>query len=211
MEERKTNKHGLGLTLRIRREKFWALFWDFCASVAMFIRAKFTHCYHERWLILSRWIHCSQLLLQQPLLSDRRLSLTVANFSLFTALGYCLSSSSSVFVGNFTCKPFVWVSRQNILRNPLTGAHPHSHNECSLLWHSISIYYFHTVKWFQATIPSESWPGSTSNEGVFHISQRSRTGALPSDGLVPYLGHSLGVGFWDSVVVLHNPSRLGCI
>ena len=70
--------------------------------------------------------------LQQPLLSDRRLSLTVANSYLFTALGSCISSSSSGLVGNLTRKPFVWVSRQNRRRNPLTGdhSHPHLQNEC---------------------------------------------------------------------------------
>ena len=34
------------------------------------------------------------------------------------------------------------------------------------------------------TAPGQNRPGSNGNEGVFHIPQRSRTGALPSDGLV---------------------------
>ena len=72
--------------------------------------------------------------LQQPLLSGRHLSLTVANSYLLTVLGPCLSSSSSGLVGNV----FVWVSRQNTQKNPLTGAHPHPHpqNECLPLCHT---------------------------------------------------------------------------
>ena len=58
----------------------------------------------------------------------RCLSQTVANSPLLlTALGPCLSSSSSGLVGNLVHKPFVWVSRQSRQRNPLTGTHPHLH------------------------------------------------------------------------------------
>ena len=79
--------------------------------------------------------------LQQPSLSDRRLSLTVANSYLLTALGPCLSSSSSDLVGDLARKSSVWVSRQNRQRNPLSGAHPHSHtqNECSPSCHTIQL------------------------------------------------------------------------
>ena len=84
------------------------------------------------------WVHKSKLHLQQ---FPRRLSLTAANSSLFTALGTCLSSSSSGLVGNLARKPFVWVSRQNRQRNPLTGAYPHPHpqpqNVCPPLCFSI--------------------------------------------------------------------------
>ena len=59
------------------------------------------------------WVDKSQLLLQQFPLSDRHLSLTVANSSFFSALGSYLSSSSSGPVGNLACKPFVWASYQN--------------------------------------------------------------------------------------------------
>ena len=34
------------------------------------------------------------------------------------------------------------------------------------------------------TTPSLSEPGSNGNEGALHIPQSSRTGILPSDGLV---------------------------
>ena len=63
---------------------------------------------------------------------------------LCSALGLCLSSSSSTLVGNLMCKPFVWALRQNRQRNPLTGAHPHPHNECSLSYHNYlsDVYYF---------------------------------------------------------------------
>ena len=84
MEERRTNKQGLGLALSVRREKFFALYWH---SVLL--------CSHERVLeqnshtatqnadSFSRahrpnlWVHRSQLLAQLPPFSDRRLFLTV--------------------------------------------------------------------------------------------------------------------------------------
>ena len=66
--------------------------------------------------------------LQQPPLSHRRLSLTAANSS--SVLGPCLSSSSSGLVRNLMHKPFVWVTRQNRQRNPLTGAQTHPQNDC---------------------------------------------------------------------------------
>ena len=50
---------------------------------------------------------CPNSSLQQPPLSDRRLSLTVGNSYLLTALGPSLSSSSSGLVGNLARKPFV--------------------------------------------------------------------------------------------------------
>ena len=76
--------------------------------------------------------------LQQPPHSDHRLSLTVANSYLLTALGPCLSLSNSSLIGNLVLKPLVWVSHQNRQRNPLTGTHPH--NECPPLCHKPSSY-----------------------------------------------------------------------
>ena len=49
------------------------------------------------------------------------------------------------------------------------------------------------------TTPSQSEPGSNSNEGG--TPQSSRTGALPSAGLVSYPGHSLWVGSYPSSVM----------
>ena len=45
-----------------------------------------------------------------------------------------------------------------------------------------------TQNWTTLSWVGVSRPGSKSNEKVLHIPQR--TGASPSDGLVPYLGHS---------------------
>ena len=46
-----------------------------------------------------------------------------------------------------------------------------------------------------ATIPGQSGPESDGNEGVLRIPQSSSiTGTSPLDGLVLYLGHSLGGG-----------------
>ena len=72
------------------------------------------------------WVHRFQLLAWQLPFSDCHFFLTVANsFLLFTALGPCLSLSSSGLIGNLAHKPFVWVSCQNRQRNPLTGTHLH--------------------------------------------------------------------------------------
>ena len=45
-----------------------------------------------------------------------------------------------------------------------------------------------------ANCPGQSGPGSNDIEEVYHISQNSKTGALSSDSLIPYAGHS----FWES-------------
>ena len=52
---------------------------------------------------------------------------------------------------------------------------------------------------------------SNSNKGVLHIPQSSRIGALPSDGLVPYPGHSLSAVLIlcrDAISVFYCPSWL---
>ena len=47
-----------------------------------------------------------------------------------------------------------------------------------------------------ATIPGQSGPGSDGNERVLHIPQGSSiAGTSPSDCLVSYPGHSLGVSY----------------
>ena len=60
----------------------------------------------------------------------------------------------------------------------------------------------------------QSGPGSNENEGVLHIPQSSRTGASPSNGLVSYPEHSLGVNLlnWRAAFgVFYSPSWLGKI
>ena len=144
MEERRTNKHGLGLGLNVRREKFLALF---CASVAIAsmypskiptqLPGTLTHPLtladpaSGSTIPNSSFSSCLSLTVAFPL--------TVVNFSLFTTLGPCLSSSSSGLVGNLVRKLFVQFSRQNRQRNPLTGAHPHPHpqNEYPLSCHKL--------------------------------------------------------------------------
>ena len=44
-----------------------------------------------------------------------------------------------------------------------------------------------------ATTSGQSEHGNNKNEVILHIPQRSRAGASPSDGLMSYLGHSLGI------------------
>ena len=81
---------------------------------------------------------------------------------------------------------------------------------------SLSSFFLHTVKWFQvlqndsqnltsvislhavcsirpiyknlsgATTPGQSGPGSNASEGILHINQFYKVGALPSDGLMSY-------------------------
>ena len=41
------------------------------------------------------------------------------------------------------------------------------------------------------TTPGQSGPGGNDNEGVFHIPERTTSGASSSDGFVSYLGNSL--------------------
>ena len=45
-----------------------------------------------------------------------------------------------------------------------------------------------------ATILGQSRPGSNGNEGVLHIPQISKAGAMPSDGLMSYPEHLLTGG-----------------
>ena len=53
-----------------------------------------------------------------------------------------------------------------------------------------------------ATTLGQSEPGSNGNEGVLRIPQGpSITGTSPSDCLVSYPGHSLGVGSYPSAEV----------
>ena len=42
-----------------------------------------------------------------------------------------------------------------------------------------------------ATTPEQREHGSNGNEWVHHISQISKTGIFPSDGVISYLAHSL--------------------
>ena len=79
----------------------------------------------------------------------------------------------------------------------------------------------HTVKWLNSSIwpidwtqtdtttPGQSGAESNGNQRVLHITQSSKTEALPFDGKYP--GHSLGGGCYHSAVSLFNcPSWLGC-
>ena len=66
-----------------------------------------------------------------------------------------------------------------------------------------------------ATTRGQSGPRSNDNEGVFHFSQTSRTGASPSDYLMSYTRHSLRGGgsyhfYRDPVWIFYQFSRLGC-
>ena len=58
-------------------------------------------------------------------------------------------------------------------------------------WLSISVWSIGRIL-TSATTPGQSGPRSNINKGVLHIPQSYRAGTSPSDGLVSYLGHSLG-------------------
>ena len=67
-----------------------------------------------------------------------------------------------------------------------------------------------------AITPGQSGPGSGGNEGVLHLLQSSCiTGALPSDCLVSYPGHSFGGGGLplcrEADLAFYNPSWMGTI
>ena len=53
-----------------------------------------------------------------------------------------------------------------------------------------------------ATTPGQSGPGNNGNEGVLHIPQIPKPGALPSDCLMSYPRHSCR----DEVSVFYSPS-----
>ena len=122
MEERRTNKQGLGLALSVRKEKF---FWHFCVSVVI------ARVYPSEIPTQLPGMLTHPLTLPNPAsgstspnssfsccLSHRRLSPTVANsFLLLTALRPCLSSSYGL-VGNLEPKHIVWVSHQGRQKNP---------------------------------------------------------------------------------------------
>ena len=63
-----------------------------------------------------------------------------------------------------------------------------------------------------AITPGQSGPGSDGNKEVLRIPQSSSiTGALPSDYLVSYAGHSLRevLFLWrEAVGVLYSPNRM---
>ena len=68
----------------------------------------------------------------------------------------------------------------------------------------------------RATTPGQSGPGSDGNEGVLCVPQSSSiTGTSPSDCLVSYTGHSLGVGVLplcrEAIGIFYSPNRLGNI
>ena len=142
MEERRTNKHGLDLALSFRKEKFWHFSGIMWLSRAC-TRTKFPRSYQERWLILSRWL--TWLLGSQVptthfssrTLSDRRLSLTIANSHLLTVLGPCLYSSSSELVGNLTSPlcGFRAKTDKGILWLALTHTHrTNAHHRATTIW-----------------------------------------------------------------------------
>ena len=139
MEERKTNKHRLGLALSIRMEKFCIL--CICGSNEHVpewnsqIPGMLTHP-----LVLADLASGStspNSLLQQLPLSNRRISLTVSNSYLLTALGPCLSLFSS---GAKTDQEILWLALTNTYR---MNSHHHTTSCC---WYTlVMMIWFNTI------------------------------------------------------------------
>ena len=136
MEEKRINKHGLGLAPDARREKFLTLLHgspSICSQSQACIRAKFPHSIRN--------VDSSSHVGQSGLGGPHRLLFSsadcpVQSCSLLSSVlsGTFLPASSSGPVGYFARKPFMWVSRQDRQRNLLIGTYPqpqpHPHNEC---------------------------------------------------------------------------------
>ena len=158
MEERRTNKHGLGSVLSIRRDNFWHFtgILCFCAVTSVYsnkisiqLTGTLTHPFVHADPTSGSTGPSSSL--------SSRLSPTAVNSSLLlTVLVPCLSSSSFGLVGNLARKPFAWVSRVNRRRNPLTGTHPHlpkrMHPRPS--WHKTPFSYLLTSDLWLLTVPA---------------------------------------------------------
>ena len=118
-KKRRTNNHLLGLAPRARKEIFLTHLRSFlciCGLSWACIRAKFPHSHQGRWLIFTVSTDpCSSLSSCLPL---------------FWLAALSCSQPSSVYcpyglVGDLTCNPFAWVSRQNKQRNLLNVTTPH--------------------------------------------------------------------------------------
>ena len=120
VEEKRTNKHRLGLAPNARREKFVTLLCSspsICRLLQACIRARFPQSHQECCLIFSRW---PTRRLDPPILA---VACSLLSISLFCPLlrsgsfsslpGTFLPSSSFGLVLNLAHKSFVWVSRQN--------------------------------------------------------------------------------------------------
>ena len=108
MEEKKNKPARTWVSPKRKKGEVLALFKHSMAIMSMYLNEIPTQLPGT----LTRPLALADLFQQSPL-SDCRLSLTLTNSSLLTALGPCLSSSSSSLIGNLVRKPFVWVSHQN--------------------------------------------------------------------------------------------------
>ena len=132
VEERRTNKHGLGFAHSVRREKFLALYWHsglLCSHERVLEQNPHTATWNADSFSRAHrpglWVHRSAPRSAAAFLWPLPFQDCRNSYLLLTALGPCLSSSSSGLVRNLTREPFVWVSHQSRQRNRLTGTHPH--------------------------------------------------------------------------------------
>ena len=134
MEEKKNKQARTWVSSKRKKWKVFDTFLAFCASVGYRERVseRNSNTATRNADLSSRvgwpcfWVHRSHLFAEQLPFFNRHSSPTSVDCLLpLTAPRPCLPSSSSVLVGNLANKLFVWVSRQNRLRNPLIGTHPH--------------------------------------------------------------------------------------
>ena len=136
VEEKRTNKHELGLAPSARREKFVTLFQSFLCIYELSqacIRVKFPQSPQERWLILS-CCPTQPLVPQDPAVSFPWLLLT----DFFCWLPCSVLGPSFLFL-----LPVSWKishTSQNRQRDPLTGTHTYR-NE----WHPS--YHIYLTNW----------------------------------------------------------------
>ena len=177
MEEKRTNRDGFGLAVSVRRDKFWHFSGILWLSQTC-TRTKFLHSDQERWLIFSHWLTW----LLGPQVTTPRfsscLSLTITFPWLeLTLVCWLLWDLAFPRLLPVSLKRFVWVFRQKIQRNPLTGAHhtntlthrANAHYRASVI---INIYtQLYSLIYFLRAILNESWQQ--------HPTRRQLYGHLP--------------------------------
>ena len=137
VEEKRTNKHRLGLAPSTRREKFVTLSYSVSYRERVFEwnSHKVTRNANSSSHVgqTSLWFQTSN----QSALLDFRWLLSPVEFSFLPPSLFCYktfhTSSSSGLVVALTRKPRVLVSRQNRQKEP----HSHLHDECPTSWHMV--------------------------------------------------------------------------
>ena len=144
MTEEQKKKTRTRVSPKRRKEVIYPLFWHFMAIQSLYPNKIPTRTLTHPLVLAdmpSGSIGPNSTLQQLPL-SDRRLSMTVANSYLLSTLKTCLSSSSSGLIGNLTSSPLSGfrVKTKKEYSDWHSHTHTHTHtqpqNECPPLCHS---------------------------------------------------------------------------